>query len=325
MRRRNFISLVGGVAIGWPPLARAQQNSMPLVGFLASYSLDRSGQHLAAAFLEGLKEFGYEDGRNVRVEYVSVEGDYDRLPTLASELVRDRVDVIAAVGGSPAVLAAMHATSSISIVFVVGVDPVKLGLVASLNRPGGNVTGVVNLAVELGPKRLELIRELLPTAARIAVLINPHSPVADAAEQEMQAASRTLGVQIGVLHASTDRELETVFAGLNAAGLVVIGDPFFNSRGEKLGALASRYDIPAIFQFGEFTAGGGLMSYGSSQSNMHRLAGIYTGRVLKGEVPANLPVQRATELELIVNLKVADKLRIAVPATLIARANEVIQ
>jgi putative ABC transport system substrate-binding protein len=296
---------------------------MPLVGFLASYSLDRSGKRLVAAFLDGLEEFGYEDGRSVRVEYSSAEGNYDRLPALASELVRHRVDVIAAVGGSPAVLAAKHATKSIPIVFVVGVDPVKLGLVTSLNRPGGNVTGVVNLALELGPKRLQLLREMLPTATAINVLINPHSPVADAAEQEIQAAGRTLGVQVGVLHASTDRELETAFAGLNAAGLVVMGDPFFNSRGEQLGVLAARYGIPAIYQFREFTSGGGLMSYGGSQSNAHLLAGSYTGRVLKGE--ENLPVQQATKLELILNLKVADKLGIGVPVSLLGRADEVIE
>jgi putative tryptophan/tyrosine transport system substrate-binding protein len=187
VKRREFLTLIGGAATAWPLAARAQQqNAMPLVGFLASYSLDRSGQRLAAAFLDGLKEFGYEDGRSVRVEYSSAEGDYGRLPALASELVRHRVDVIAAVGGSPVVLAAKHATKSIPIVFVVGVDPVKLGIVTSLNRLGGNVTGVVNLALELTPKRLQLLRELLPTATAIAVLINPHSPVADAAEQEMQ-------------------------------------------------------------------------------------------------------------------------------------------
>jgi putative ABC transport system substrate-binding protein len=196
VKRREFITLLGGAVAAWPVVGRAQPNTMPLVGFLASYSLDRSGQRLAAAFLDGLKELGYEDRRNVRIEYSSAQGDYDRLPALASELVRHRVDVIAAVGGSPAVLAAKRATTSVPIVFQVGVDPVQLGLVASLNRPGGNVTGVANLSQELGPKRLELLRELLPTATAIAVLINLHSPVADAAEQQMQAAARTLGVQL---------------------------------------------------------------------------------------------------------------------------------
>jgi putative ABC transport system substrate-binding protein len=320
MRRREFMTLVG-VAATCPFTARAQPSTTPLVGFLASYSLDRSGEPLVAAFLDGLKQLGYEDGRNLRVAYSSAEGDYDRLPALASGLVAQRVDVIAAVGGSPAALAAKHETISIPVVFVIGVDPVKLGLVASLNRPGGNVTGIVNLALELGPKRLQLLRELIPTATAISVLINPHSPVADAAEQEMHAAAHTIGVQLHVLHASTDRELETVFAGLNASGLVIAGDPFFNSRGELLAALASRYGIPAAYQFREFTSGGGLMSYGSSQSDAHRLAGSYTGRVLKGDAPANLPVQQSTKLELILNLKAATQLGITVPVSLLGRAD----
>jgi len=232
---------------------------------------------------------------------------------------------IAAVGGSPAVLAAKRATTSVPIVFQVGVDPVRLGLVTSLNRPGGNVTGVVNLALELGPKRLQLLRELLPTATAIAVLINPHSPVADAAEQQMQVAVRALGVQLQVLHASTDRELETVFAGLSPSGLVVIGDPFFNSRAEQLAVLASRYAVPAVYQFREFPAAGGLMSYGSSLLDAHRLTGSYTGRVLKGDAPANLPVQQSTKVELIINLKAANTLGIAVPVPLLGRADEVIE
>ena len=325
MGRREFITLLGGTAAAWPLASRAQQHTMPLVGFLASYSLDRSGQRLAAAFLDGLKELGYEDGRNVRIEYSSAQGDYDRLPGLASELVRHGVDVIAAVGGSPAVLAAKRATTSVPIVFQVGVDPVQLGLVASLNRPGGNVTGVVNLALELGPKRLQLLRELLPTGTAIAVLINQHSPVADAAEQQMQAAARALGVQLQVLHASTDRELETVFAGLSASGLVVSGDPFFNSRAEQLAVLASRYAVPAVYQFREFPIAGGLMSYGSSLLDAHRLTGSYTGRVLKGDAPANLPVQQSAKVELIINLKAANTLGIAVPVPLLGRADEVIE
>jgi putative ABC transport system substrate-binding protein len=324
MKRREFITLLGGTA-AWPLAVRAQQATMPLVGFLASYSLDQSGERLAAAFLDGLKELGYYNGRNVRIEYSSAEGDYDRLPALASELVRHRVDVIAAVGGSPAVLAAKRATTSIPIVFQVGVDPVKVGLIESLNHPGGNVTGVVNLAIELGPKRLQLLRELLPTATAVAVLINQHSPVADAAEEQMQAAARTLGIQLHVLHASTDRELETVFAGLNVPGLVIIGDPFFNSRGEKLAVLASRYAVPAVYQFREFATAGGLMSYGSSLLDAHRLTGNYTGRVLKGDAPANLPVQQSTKLELILNLNAASTLGITVPVPLLGRADEVIE
>ena len=324
MKRRQFITLLGGAA-AWPLVVRAQQDTMPLVGFLASYSLDRSGQRLAVAFLDGLKQLGYEDGRNVRIEFSSAEGDYDRLPALASELVRHRVDVIAAVGGSPAVLAAKRATTTVPIVFQVGVDPVQLGLVASLNHPGGNVTGIVNLAIELGPKRLELVRELLPTASTIAVLINQHSPVADAAEQQMQVAARTLGIQLHILHASTDRELEAVFAGLNVSGLVVIGDPFFNSRAEQLAVLASRYAVPAVYQFREFTTAGGIMSYGSSLLDAHRLTGSYAGRVLKGDAPANLPVQQITKVELVINLKTAKALGLEVPPTLLARADEVIE
>jgi putative ABC transport system substrate-binding protein len=325
MRRRDFVTLLGGATAVWPMAARTQQPRMPVLGFLASYSLDRSGQRLKTAFLDGLKQLGYEEGRNVRIEYSSAQGSYDRLPALASELVRHRVDAIAAVGGSPAVLAAKRATTSIPIVFQVGVDPIKLGLVASLNRPGGNITGVVNLAIELGPKRLELLRELLPTGTAIAVLINQQSPVADAAEQQMQEAGRTLGVQLRVLHASTDRELETVFAELNATGLVIIGDPFFNSRGEQLAVLASRYSVPAVYQFREFTTAGGLLSYGSSLLDAHRLTGSYTGRVLKGDMPANLPVQQSTKLELIINTNTAKALGLTVPLTLLGRADEVIE
>jgi ABC-type uncharacterized transport system substrate-binding protein len=324
MRRRDFILAFGGAA-AWPLVGRAQQATMPVVGFLASYSLDRSGQRLTTAFLEGLNELGYEEGRNVTIEYSSAQGSYDRLPALASELVRHRVDAIAAVGGSPAALAAKRATTSIPIVFQVGVDPIAVGLIASLKRPGGNITGVVNLAIELGPKRLELLRELLPTATAIAVLINQQSPVADAAGQQMQEAGRRLGVQLRVLHASTDRELETVFSELDKKGLVIIGDPFFNSRGEQLAMLASRYAVPAVYQFHEFTAAGGLMSYGSSLLDAHRLTGSYTGRVLKGERPANLPVQQSTKLELIINTKTATALGLTIPLPLLGRADEVIE
>jgi ABC-type uncharacterized transport system substrate-binding protein len=328
MNRRAFITLLGGVAAAWPPAARAQQSAMPVIGFLTSYSLDPSGKRLAAAFRDGLKETGYEEERNVKIEYSSAEGNYDRLPALAADLVDRRVTVIAAVGGSPAALAAKRATTSVPIVFQVGVDPVQLGIVASLNRPGGNITGIATLSAELGQKRLELLRELVPTASTIAVLINPSNPVASTQSQEMQAAARTLGLQLHVLHASTDREFEPIFASLRplrVSGLVIIGDPFLNSRSEQLAILALRYAVPASYQFREFTAASGLISYGSSLTFSHRQTGIYTGRILKGDKPADLPVQQATKVELIINLKTAKALGIEVPPTLLARADEVIE
>jgi ABC-type uncharacterized transport system substrate-binding protein len=328
MRRREFITLLGGAAAAWPLGALAQQLAMPVVGFLASYSLDQSGQRLAGAFRDGLQEVGYEEERNVKIEYSSAEGNYNRLPGLADDLVNRRVNVIAAVGGSPAALAAKQATTSVPIVFQVGVDPVQLGLVASLSRPAGNVTGIANLAVELGPKRVELLRELVPAASTIAVLINPSSPVANIQSQEIQAAARTLGLQVHVLHASADRELEPAFAklrSLGASGLVIGGDPFFNSRSEQLATLASRYAVPAAYQFREFTTAGGLISYGSSLVDAHRQAGAYTGRILKGEKPADLPVQQATKVELIINMKTAKAFGLTVPLPLLGRADEVIE
>ena len=327
MKRREVIALLGAAA-AWPLAARAQQPAMPVIGFLTSYSLDESGRRLAAAFRDGLKETGYEAERNVKIEYRSAEGDYDRLPALAADLVARRVNVIAAVGGSPATLAVKRATTSIPIVFQAGVDPVQLGIVASLSRPGGNITGITTLSVELGPKRLELLHELMPSARTIAVLINPSSPVAGTASQEIQAAARTLGLQLHVLHAGTDRELESIFASLRplrVSGLVIIGDPFYNSRSEQFAMLALRYAVPTSFQFREFTAAGGLTSYGSSLTNSHRRAGIYTGRILKGDKPADLPVQQATKVELIINLKTAKALGLDVPASLLLRADEVIE
>jgi putative ABC transport system substrate-binding protein len=326
MKRREFIALVGGAA-AWPLAARGQQR-LPVIGFLTSYSLDSSGKRLAAAFRDGLKEAGYEEERNVKIEYSSAEGDYDRLPALAADLVNRRVNVIAAVGGSPAALAAKWATTSIPVVFQVGVDPVELGIVSSLNRPGGNVTGIANLSQELGPKRLELLRELVPAANTVAVLINPSNPIANAQEKGMQAAARILGLDLHVLHASTDRELEPIFAGarpLRLSGLVIGGDPFFNSRSEQLATLASRYAVPTAYQNREFTTAGGLISYGSSLTKAHRQTGTYTGRVLKGDKPADLPVQQATNVELIINMKTAKTLGITVPLPLLGRADEVIE
>jgi putative ABC transport system substrate-binding protein len=328
MRRREFISLLGGAAVAWPLTASAQQPATPVIGVLISYSLDRSGQRLLSAFREGLRESGYEDGRNVAIEYRSAEGQYDRLPALAADLVRRRSAVIAAVGGSPAALAAKLATTSLPIVFQVGVDPVEAGLVASLSRPGGNLTGVANLAVEVGPKRLELLRELVPTASDIAVLFNPTRSNAEAELRDLHGAANVIGIKLHALEARTDNEFETVFANviqLRAGGLVISGDPFFNSRSEQLAALAMRHGIPAVYQFHEFAAAGGLISYGSSITNTHRLAGIYTGRILKGEKPADLPVQQSTKVELIINLKTAKAFGLDVPPTLLARADEVIE
>jgi putative ABC transport system substrate-binding protein len=329
--RRKLIAVVGGTLLAgtapWSRPARTQP-ALPTVGFLASYSLDRSGSRLAASFREGLKETGYEDGRNIKIEYSSAEGNYGRLPALAADLVGRRVNVIAAVGGSPAALAAKDATTSIPVIFQVGVDPVQLRLVASLNRPGGNVTGIANLSIELGPKRLQMLREFLPTSEHIAVLINPLSPVAETVSQDIGAAARVLGLKLQLLHASAEGEFDRAFASVaqsGARGLVIIGDPFFNSRSERLAGLALHHGVPAAYQFREFTGAGGLLSYGSSLADAHRQAGAYTGRVLKGERPADLPVQQATKVELIINLATAKALGLEVPPTLLARADEVIE
>ena len=327
MRRREFITLLGGAA-AWPLTARAQQPPLPVIGFLSSASPDLYAIRLRA-FRQGLKEAGYVEGQNVAVEYRWAEGQNNRLPVLAAELVHRQVDVIVAGGGTPSAVAAKAATATIPIVFAVGVDPVALGLVTSLNRPGGNLTGITNMNVEVGPKRLELLRELIPTATNIALLVNPTSPnLAEPFTRSMKAAASTLGLQLHVLQASTEQDFDRVFAALaqsRANALVIMPDVFFDTKSEQLAALTLRHAVPAIFQFRPFVVAGGLMSYGSNETDNYRLLGTYTGRVLKGEKPADLPVVQSTKVELILNLKTAKALGLTVPLPLIGRADEVIE
>jgi putative ABC transport system substrate-binding protein len=326
MRRREFITLIGGAA-AWPITARAQQPAVPAIGFLGSESPDLWTTRVRA-FRRGLSEAGYVDGQNVAIEYRWAEGRYDRLPALAGDLVRQQVTVIAAPGSTPGALAAKAATTTIPIVFGTGADPVAMGLVASLNRPGGNLTGVTALTVEVLPKQLEFLHALLPTATIIVLIVNPTNPNAETESRDLQAAARILGLQLHILHASTERDFDAAFATsvkLRAGGLVIGADQFFNSRSEGLAALALHHAVPAIYQSREFAAAGGLMSYGSSTTDTFHLAGVYTGRVLKGEKPADLPVQQATKVELIINLKTAKALGVTVPLALLTRADEVIE
>src|SRR6202790_3189466 len=326
MRRREFITLLGATAVSWPLAARAQQPAMPVIGFLGTRTSGDDPQ-LLTAFRGGLKEVGYVEGQNVAMEYRFAENQYDRLPALAADLVRRQVAVIVANGR--AAQAAKETTATTPIAFVAGVDPVEVGLVASMTRPGGNITGVSILDVELGPKRLELLHELVPTAKIIAVLVNPSDPArAEDTSKELQAAAQTLGLQLHVLHASADRDFDTVFARLvelRAGGLVIGGEPFFNSRSEQLGALTLRHAMPTIYQLRAFAAAGGLVSYGGSLTDAYRQVGIYTGRLLKGEKPADLPVQQSTKVEMVINLKTAKMFGLTVPQSLLGRADEVIE
>jgi putative ABC transport system substrate-binding protein len=327
MKRRDFITLLGGAAVAWPITARAQQPAMPVIGFLNGASQEGYAPSVAA-FRQGLNEAGYVEGQNVTIEYRWAEGQYDRLPSLAAELIQQKVSVIAATS-TPAALAAKAATSTVPIVFTTGGDPIKLGLVASMRRPGGNVTGATQLTVEVGPKRLELARELFPGATTFALLVNPANPVAATVSKDLQAVADTLAVRLHVLHASTEADFEAVFATaaqLRAAALVIsTADPLFNSHAAQLGALALRHSVPAIYQLREFATAGGLMSYGGYTTDTYRLGGVYTGRILKGEKPADLPVVQSTKVELIVNLKTARALGITVPLPLSGRADEVIE
>ena len=324
--RREFIAALGGASVAWPLVARSQQPALPVVGFLGTRA-SGDDSYLLAAFRQGLQEAGYIEGQNVAIEYRFAENQYDRLPALATELVGRQVAVIAANGR--AAQAAKAVTATIPIVFVAGFDPVEVGLVGSLNKPGGNITGVSILDVELGSKRLELLHELVPTATKIAVLVNPTDRTrAETTSKELQAAAHSLGLELLVLHASTDRDFDTVFASLDqlrAGGLVIGGEPYFNSRSEQLGALTLRHAVPAIYQLRGFAASGGLMSYGANLTDAYHLVGGYTGRILKGEKPADLPVQQSTKVELIINLKTAKALRITVPLALQGRADEMIE
>ena len=326
MRQHEFIKVIASSAAAWPLAARAQQAAMPVVGFINAASAQNYTRQLAA-FLKGLGEVGYVDGRNVRVEVRWADGQNDRLPAMAADLVHRQVSVIAATT-TPAALAAKSATTTIPIIFELGSDPVQLGLVSSLSRPGGNITGATTLGAELGPKRLELLHEVIPAASNVAFLVNPTAPIAESLTRDMQAGARALGLQLHVLHASTEHDFDTVFAtlaGVNAGALVISTDPFFNSQSERLAHLASRHAVPAIFSYREFAVAGGLMSYGGSFTEAYHLAGIYTGRILNGEKAADLPVQQATKVELFLNLKTAKALGITIPLPLSGRADEVIE
>jgi putative tryptophan/tyrosine transport system substrate-binding protein len=327
MKRREFIMLLGGGAAAWTLAARAQQPSMPVVGFVGSDSPDRWATNVRA-FQQGLRDVGYVEGGNVAIEYRWAEGQNERLSGLVTDLLRRPVSVLA-VPGTPAALAAKAASTTVPIVFAIGADPVQIGLVASLNQPGGNVTGVVTLNVEIAPKRLELLHELFPTATNFALLVNPTNPaVAERVSKDVQAAARTLGIKLHVLRASSESELDAVLATaarLPAAGLVVCPDPFFSSRIERLAALTIRHALPAVYEWREFTAAGGLLSYGNSRTDIFRQAGIYTGQILKGQKPADMPVEQTTKVELFINLKTAKALGLTVPTALLVRADEVIE
>ena len=327
MEWRRFIALGAIVAIFWPLPAAAQQPAMPVIGFLSSASRDADARELGA-FIKGLNQAGYVEGQNVAIEYRWAENRFERLPAMAADLVRRDVAVIAVIGGTITALAAKAATAQIPIVAVIGGDPVKSGLVASLNRPGGNITGVSLLAGFLDAKRLELLHEVVPKASVIAVLRNPNNPNADPEQKDLQAAARTKGLQIRVLNVASVHDIDAanaVLAEQKAGALVVGTDPFLNRRIDQIVALAARHSLPAIYGYREFPEAGGLMSYGTSATDARRLLGIYVARILKGEKPTDLPVQQATKIELVLNLKTAKSLGLAFPLPLLGRADDVIE
>jgi putative tryptophan/tyrosine transport system substrate-binding protein len=327
MRRREFIAGLGGAA-AWPVVARAQQSSMPVIGYVGAQSAELWAARVRA-FRQGLSEAGFVEGQNVMIEFRWAEDRYDRYPALIADLVRRKVAVIVTPGSTPAIVAAKAATTTIPIVFLTAADPVQAGLVASLNRPGGNLTGVTALSLELSSKQIELLHEFAPTARSMALLVNPTNPVlAETQSKDLPATAHKLGLGLHILRASAEREFEDVFAAitkLGIGGLVIGGETLFTTGSKKLAALALRNRVPAIYQFREFAIADGLMSYGASLSDAHRLAGVYTGRILKGEKPADLPVEQATKFELVLNLKTAKALGLDVPPTLLARADEVIE
>jgi ABC-type uncharacterized transport system substrate-binding protein len=328
MRRREFITLLGGAAATWSRAARAQQPAMPVVGYLGLETPERYASRLRA-FREGLGSTGFEEGRNVTIEFRWAGGHNDLLPTLVADLVGRQVSVIAAPGGVPGALVAKAATSTIPIVFEMGGDPIALGLVANLNHPGANITGATSQNSEVNPKRLELLHQVMPTAAEFGLLVNPTSPAnAQASVKLVKTAADAIGLRLQIFEASTEHDFDLVFAELakqRVAGLVISSDIFYATRSEQLAAAAARYAVPAVHQSRDFTAAGGLMSYGGSFTETHRQAGIYVGRILKGERPGDLPIVLSTKVELFINLKTAKTLGLTIPLALLGRADEVIE
>ena len=325
MRRREFIAGLGS-AVAWPVVARAQQAAVPVIGFLSAQSAELDYKDATVPFLRGLKETGYVEGQNVAIEYRYAENQYDRLPALAADLIRRRVAVI--VAGAAAALVAKAATTTVPIVFAAAADPVAIGLVATLNRPSANVTGIAILQTELGPKRLQLLRELMPNAAVFGVLADPAFPATQFFIPDLQAAARALGLQLIVVNARTDSDLETAFVTFSRqrVGAVLVGNgAYYDRRIEKFTALAARHALPAIFASREYALAGGLLSYGTDNRGIYRVLGDYAGRILKGQKPADLPVQRVTKIELTIDLKTANALGLTIPETLLATADEVIQ
>ena len=328
LKRRDFITLLGGAAAAWPLAARAQQPTMPVVGILAVTSAEANALRMRA-FREALSAAGYVDGQNVQIKYRWAEARTGRLPELAAQLAQDQVAVLVAAGGTASALAAKAATATIPVVFGIGADPVQIGLVASLNRPGGNATGATSINIELGPKRLELMRELLPSISIMALLVNPTTPaLAEPSTRISQAAAHALGLELHVLQARSEHDFNPTFAKLvelRARALIIAPDQLFTAHSERLAELTLQHALPAIYEFRQFVAAGGLISYGSSETEYYRLVGNYVGRVLKGDKPADLPVQQATKVELLINLKTAKALGITVPLPLSSRADELIE